>query len=221
MRVLGIDCGTEYTGYGVVDLLSDSRNKDRLVCVVCGAIKVSPRDTMATRLSRISVGLQQLISQHRPERVAIEDVFYATNVKSALKLGQVRGVAMLAAASAGLEVAEYSPLSIKSAVVGYGRAEKHQVQQMVARLLNLAQIPEPADAADALAIAICHLHTAATIERQSPDRESNDRESNDRQNNDRPSNDRGRKSPQVKCHPGRSNPTGLPVELRSRRTPTP
>ena len=215
MRVLGIDCGTEYTGYGVVDLLSDGRNKDRLICVVCGAIKVSPRDPMPTRLSRISVGLQQLISQHQPERVAIEDVFYATNVKSALKLGQVRGVAMLAAASAGLEVAEYSPLSIKSAVVGYGRAEKHQVQQMVARLLNLAQIPEPADAADALAIAICHLHTAATIERQGTDRQSNDRQSNDRQNNSR------RQPPQVKCHPERSNPTGLPVELRSRRTPTP
>ena len=124
MRVLGIDCGTEYTGYGVVDLLSDSRNNDRLVCIVCGAIKVSPRDPMPTRLSRISIGLQELISQHRPDRVAIEDVFYAANVKSALKLGQVRGVAMLAAASAGLEVAEYSPLSIKSAVVGYGRAEK-------------------------------------------------------------------------------------------------
>jgi crossover junction endodeoxyribonuclease RuvC len=166
MRVLGIDCGTEYTGYGVVDLLPD----DRLVCIICGAIKVSPRDPMPARLSRISIGLQELISQHRPDRVAIEDVFYATNVKSALKLGQVRGVAMLAAASAGLEVAEYSPLSIKSAVVGYGRAEKHQVQQMVTRLLNLDQIPEPADAADALAIAICHLHTAATQERQSATR---------------------------------------------------
>ncbi len=168
MRVLGIDCGTEYTGYGVVDLLSDAvgNKRDRLVCVVCGAIKVSPRDPMPTRLSRISTALQELISQHHPDRVAIEDVFYATNVKSALKLGQVRGVAMLAAASNGLEVAEYSPLSIKSAVVGYGRAEKHQVQQMVTSLLNLAEIPEPADAADALAIAICHLHTAATRERQ-------------------------------------------------------
>jgi crossover junction endodeoxyribonuclease RuvC len=163
MRVLGIDCGTEYTGYGIVDLFSD----DRLVCIVCGAIQVSPRDPMPMRLSRISIGLQELISRHCPDRVAIEDVFYAANVKSALKLGQVRGVAMLAAASAGLEVAEYSPLSIKSAVVGYGRAEKHQVQQMVMRLLNLDQIPEPADAADALAIAICHLHTAATHERQS------------------------------------------------------
>jgi crossover junction endodeoxyribonuclease RuvC len=104
--------------------------------------------------------------EHRPDRVAIEDVFYALNVKSALKLGQVRGVAMLAASSAGLEVAEYSPLSIKSAVVGYGRAEKQQVQHMVTRLLNLAEVPEPPDAADALAIAICHLHTSATLERQ-------------------------------------------------------
>jgi crossover junction endodeoxyribonuclease RuvC len=167
MRVLGIDCGTEYTGYGVVDLVSDARNNDRLVCIVCGAIKASPRDPMPTRLSHISIGLSELIARHRPDCVAIEDVFYATNVKSALKLGQVRGVAMLAAATAGLEVAGYSPLSIKSAVVGYGRAEKHQVQQMVTRLLNLDQIPEPADAADALAIAICHLHTAATRERQS------------------------------------------------------
>src|SRR5437588_1207104 len=166
MRVLGIDCGTEYTGYGVVDLLSDGQSKDRLVCIVCGAIKVSPSDPMPTRLSRISIGLQQLISQHQPERVAIEDVFYATNVKSALKLGQVRGVAMLAAASAGLHVAEYSPLSIKSAVVGYGKAEKHQVQHMVRQLLNLEEIPEPADAADALAIAICHLHTSSTLQRQ-------------------------------------------------------
>src|SRR5947209_5585177 len=162
MRVLGIDCGTEYTGYGVVELLDD----ERLVCIVCGAIKVSPRDPMATRLLRISIGLQELICQYHPDRVAIEDVFYAVNVKSALKLGQVRGVAMLAAATAGLEVAEYSPLSIKSAVVGYGKAEKHQVQQMVARLLRLAEIPEPPDAADALAIAICHLHTSATLERQ-------------------------------------------------------
>jgi crossover junction endodeoxyribonuclease RuvC len=163
MRVLGIDCGTEYTGYGVVELLDD----ERLVCIVCGAIKVSPRDPMPMRLSRISIGLQELICEHRPDRVAIEDVFYAVNVKSALKLGQVRGVAMLVAATAGLEVAEYSPLSIKSAVVGYGKAEKHQVQQMVTRLLNLDQVPESPDAADALAIAICHLHTAATKERQS------------------------------------------------------
>jgi len=121
---------------------------------------------MSARLSTIFDCLGTIIVKHQPDRVAIEDVFYALNVKSALKLGQVRGVAMLAASSAGLEVAEYSPLSIKSAVVGYGRAEKQQVQHMVTRLLNLAEIPEPPDAADALAIAICHLHTSATLERQ-------------------------------------------------------
>jgi len=162
MRVLGIDCGTEYTGYGVVEL----EGSGRLVCLISGAIKLSAREPLPLRLSRISEGLAEIIREHQPDNVAIEDVFYALNVKSALKLGQVRGVAMLAAASAGLEVAEYSPLSIKSAVVGYGRAEKHQVQHMVRQLLELEEIPEPADAADALAIAICHLHTSATLERQ-------------------------------------------------------
>lgn len=162
MRVLGIDCGTEYTGYGVVELCADGK----LVCLTCGAIKLSPRDPMATRLAMIFDRLAALIAEHHPDNVAIEDVFYALNVKSALKLGQVRGVAMLAAASAGLRVAEYAPLSIKSAVVGYGKAEKQQVQHMVTRLLNLSEPPEPPDAADALAIAICHLHTTATLERQ-------------------------------------------------------
>ena len=162
MRVLGIDCGTEYTGYGVVELGDDGR----LICLTCGAIKLSNRNTMASRLAIIFAGLGRIITEHRPDNVAIEDVFYALNVKSALKLGQVRGVAMLAASSAGLEVSEYSPLSIKSAVVGYGKAEKQQVQYVVTRLLNLAETPEPADAADALAIAICHLHTSATLGRQ-------------------------------------------------------
>jgi crossover junction endodeoxyribonuclease RuvC len=162
MRVLGIDCGTEYTGYGMVDLSPD----DQLACVLCGAVRLSPRESMARRLSRVYDALAAIIQEHSPDEVAIEDVFYAVNVKSALKLGQVRGVAMLAASAAGLEVAEYAPLSIKSAVVGYGRAEKPQVQHMVTRLLNLAEIPEPPDAADALAIAICHLHTAATLRRQ-------------------------------------------------------
>jgi crossover junction endodeoxyribonuclease RuvC len=137
-----------------------------LLCVDCGVIRVSPRESMPRRLERIYDGLSKLIRDHRPEQVAIEDVFYAVNVKSALKLGQVRGVAMLAAAAAGLEVAEYAPLSIKSAVVGYGKAEKSQVQWMVTRLLALAEPPEPEDASDALAIAICHLHTWATLERQ-------------------------------------------------------
>jgi crossover junction endodeoxyribonuclease RuvC len=163
MRVLGIDCGTEYTGFGVVELCSDGK----LLYLTCGAVKLSPREAMAKRLAKIFTELSAIIQEQQPDNVAIEDVFYAVNVKSALKLGQVRGVAMLAASSAGLEVAEYAPLSIKSAVVGYGRADKHQVQLMVARLLDLAEPPEPADASDALAIAICHLHTSATLRLQS------------------------------------------------------
>ena len=162
MRVLGVDCGTEYTGFGVVELCRD----ETLICLTCGAIKLSPREPLPRRLATIFERLGVIIQEHQPDNVAIEDVFYALNVKSALKLGQVRGVAMLAASSAGLEVTEYSPLSIKSAVVGYGRAEKPQVQYMVTRLLNLTEIPEPPDAADALAIAICHLHTSATLVRQ-------------------------------------------------------
>ncbi len=162
MRVLGIDCGGEYTGYGVVEM----HPSGKLSCLTCGAIKLSPRDTLPIRLSRIYMHLGAIISEHQPDEVAIEDVFYALNVKSALKLGQVRGVAMLAAASAGLEVSEYSPLTIKSSVVGYGRAEKQQVQQMVTRLLDLPEPPESLDASDALAIAICHLHTAGTLLRQ-------------------------------------------------------
>ena len=156
---MGIDCGTEYTGYGVVELRPDGK----LTCLVCGAVKLSPKQTMAKRLSIIFDRLCQIIEEYQPTDVAIEDVFYAVNVKSALKLGQVRGVAMLAASSAGLLVAEYAPLSIKSAVVGYGKADKLQVQHMVTRLLALAEPPEPVDASDALAIAICHLHTSATL----------------------------------------------------------
>jgi crossover junction endodeoxyribonuclease RuvC len=162
MRVLGIDCGGAYTGYGVVETNSGGR----LCCLAWGAIKLSPREALPRRLSQIFTELRQIIAQHRPDQVAIEDVFYALNVKSALKLGQVRGVAMLAAAVNGLKVTEYSPLTIKSAVVGYGRAEKGQVQHMVARLLDLPAPPYPMDASDALAIAICHLHTYGTLERQ-------------------------------------------------------
>lgn len=165
MRVLGIDCGSEYTGYGVVEELEVGRGR-RLVCCAHGAIRLKPRDPMALKLQQIFSSLSAIIAEHHPRMVAVEEVFYAVNVKSALKLGQVRGVAMLAASWAGLEVAEYSPLSIKSAVVGYGRAEKHQVQQMVMRLLSLDAPPQPTDAADALAIAICHIHTSSTLKRQ-------------------------------------------------------
>lgn len=162
MRVMGIDCGGEYTGYGVVEMIAGGK----LCCLACGAVKLSPREPLPRRLSRIYDQLSAVIAEHQPKEVAIEDVFYALNAKSALKLGQVRGVAMLAAASAGLEVAEYSPLTIKLSVVGYGRAEKEQVQHMVVRLLDLPAPPKPFDVSDALAIAICHLHTAGTLNRQ-------------------------------------------------------
>jgi len=161
MRVLGVDCGGEFTGFGVVE--GDGRT---LVCLTTGAIRLSPRQPLELRLKKVFDGLTALIAEYQPEVVAIEDVFYSVNAKSALKLGHVRGVAMMSAAQHGISVVAYAPLAIKSAVVGYGRAEKSQVQVMVARLLHLETIPEPADAADALAIAICHIHTAATLLRQ-------------------------------------------------------
>jgi crossover junction endodeoxyribonuclease RuvC len=163
MRVFGIDCGTEYTGYGVVE---HAPNRD-LRYIYCGAIKLIKRFNTAHRLQQVYEELSAQIAAHRPDAIAIEEVFYSVNPKSALKLGQVRGVAMLAAAQAGVPVAEYAPLTIKSAVVGYGKADKQQVQFMVTKLLRLPEPPTPFDASDALAIAICHLHTAATLLRQS------------------------------------------------------
>ena len=161
MRVMGIDCGGEYTGFGVVEQV----NSGDLVCVEVGAIRLSPQQKLEKRIDQIFSRLTEIIERTQPEIVAIEDVFHAANSKTALKLGHVRGVAMLSASRCGLEVVAYAPLTVKSAVVGYGRAEKSQVQMMVARLLKLQVVPEPADAADALAIAICHLHTAATLAR--------------------------------------------------------
>jgi crossover junction endodeoxyribonuclease RuvC len=163
MRVMGIDCGGEYTGFGVVE----QAGSGDLICIEVGAIRLSPQDRLELRLDRIYCRLTEIIERNHPEIVAIEDVFYAANAKTALKLGHVRGVAMLSAARCGLKVVAYAPLTVKSAVVGYGKAEKSQVQMMVARLLRLEHLPEPADAADALAIAICHLHTAATLSRYS------------------------------------------------------
>jgi crossover junction endodeoxyribonuclease RuvC len=136
------------------------------LCHALGAIRLSKAKTLPERLAQVYRELTDGLVQWQPDVVAIEEVFYSVNAKSALKLGQVRGVALLAAASLGLPVAEYAPLKIKSSVVGYGLAEKSQVQFMVARLLELKEVPEPPDAADALAIAICHIHTAQTLLRQ-------------------------------------------------------
>jgi crossover junction endodeoxyribonuclease RuvC len=128
-----------------------------------GAIRLKKTLTTAERLLKVFTDLSAEMERWTPDAVAIEEVFYSVNARSALKLGQVRGVALLAAAAQGLPVAEYAPLKIKSSVVGYGLAKKEQVQFMVARLLELAEVPEPSDAADALAIAICHIHTAQTL----------------------------------------------------------
>ena len=154
MRVLGIDCGSRVTGYGVID--SDGGE----CCMVrCGAIKTKSSDPLPNRLRSIHNAIVEIIRDLEPEAAAFESLFYATNVQSALKLGYVRGVSMFAAAEANLPVFEYSPLEVKSAVTGYGRAEKNQVQQMVRALLKLEASPEPYDASDALAVAICHVHT--------------------------------------------------------------
>ena len=160
MRVLGIDPGSQTTGWGVVE--GDGR---RYSLVAFGSVRVPSSLAFSARLLRISNGLEEVIAQHRPDACALEDAFLATNVKVSMKLGQVRGVVLLVAERAGLEIHEYSPRLIKQTVVGYGNAEKHQVQEMVRLLLKLKIVPSPHDAADALAVAICHFHHAQFRER--------------------------------------------------------
>jgi crossover junction endodeoxyribonuclease RuvC len=157
VRVFGIDPGSQRTGYGCID--TDGR-RHRLV--LCGAVRSSDFNSFPDRLAAIYRELADVIARCQPECVAIENLFHASNVRSALKLGHARGVAMLAAVQASVPVVEYTPAEIKRAVVGYGRAEKAQVQQMVRLLLGLDRAPEPHDAADALAVAICHLHLAGS-----------------------------------------------------------
>jgi crossover junction endodeoxyribonuclease RuvC len=158
MRVLGIDCGTEYTGYGVIS--SDGVTHTMLTC---GTIRTTRSHALAARLLEIAGTLRKVIHEFQPDSGAVESVFYAVNVKTALKLAHVRGVALLTLAEAGLEVGEYSPLEIKTSVVGYGRAEKSQVQMMVRSLLHVGPEVDSPDAADALAAAICHA-THATFQ---------------------------------------------------------
>src|SRR5882757_496192 len=162
MRVFGIDCGTEFTGYGVVEVDYEAR-MPRLVHLAAGTVRLNKKDKTPQRLAQVYAELTAMMALHQPDVVAIEEVFFSANAKSALKLGQVRGVAILAAATSGLPVVEYAPLKIKSSVVGYGLAAKEQVQFMVTRLLELDHAPESPDAADALAIAICHIHTSQTL----------------------------------------------------------
>jgi len=167
VRIFGIDPGSERTGYGCVQT-----DGSRHTIVACGAIGTPGPASFPDKLHRIHAALTILLRDCRPDAVAIENLFHAVNVRSALKLGHARGVAMLAAVEAGLPVFEYTPAEIKRAVVGYGRAEKPQVQQMVKLLLGLAAVPSPHDAADALAVAICHVHAQprATIVAERPAR---------------------------------------------------
>ncbi|HEX4165500.1 MAG TPA: crossover junction endodeoxyribonuclease RuvC [Bryobacteraceae bacterium] len=151
MRIAGIDCGTECTGFGVVD--TDGRSHR---FITAGIIRTKSVDPLAYRLKSIAAELRSLIQDFSPDVVAVEEVFHAVNAKSALKLAHVRGVALLVVAEAGLSVCEYSPLEVKISVVGYGRAEKHQVQMMVLSLLGINKQFASFDATDALAVAICH-----------------------------------------------------------------
>lgn len=156
MLVIGIDPGTATTGYGLVREAEDGS----LVVEDFGAILTPAGAPMAERLLHLHRKLKEIIRLHQPQSGAVEKLFFQRNVTNALTVGQARGVALLALAEAGLPVGEYTPMEVKQAVVGYGGADKNQVQQMVRALLGLAETPRPDDAADALAVAICHLHSA-------------------------------------------------------------
>lgn len=153
MIVLGIDPGTAVTGYGVVK--GDRVAPPRLI--ECGVIRTRPRDPLASRLREIHVGVVELIQRHRPDALSIEDIFYARNVRTTVVLGHARGVILLAAANARLDIAEYPPAEIKKAVVGTGAATKEQVQFMVSRILRLKNPPQPADASDGVAAALAYI----------------------------------------------------------------
>ena len=155
MLVLGIDPGTAITGYGLV-----KGEGDDLTLVAYGAITTSSDWPLPERLRRIYQELTALIEDQQPTAAAVEELFFSKNVRTALSVGQARGVALLAAANAGLPIHEYTPLQVKQAIAGYGRATKDQVQQMVRMLLGLDSVPQPDDAADAIAVAICHIHSA-------------------------------------------------------------
>jgi crossover junction endodeoxyribonuclease RuvC len=152
--VLGIDPGTAITGYGVVGQTSQGEFK----LVACGVIRTAAGDPMPARLLELYTDLRNIIEEFRPDVMAVEKLFFGRNVTTAISVGQARGAILLAAAAQGLRVAEYTPAEIKQALTGYGNADKQQIQQMVAHLLRLDDIPRPDDAADGVAIAVCHLN---------------------------------------------------------------
>jgi crossover junction endodeoxyribonuclease RuvC len=160
MRVLGIDPGIATMGYGIIDYKSN-----KFTVIDYGAVTTKAGIDKALRLHDIYNGITSLIKSYCPDVVAIEELFYNKNAKTVITIGESRGVSILAAVNSGIKVFEYTPLQVKQAVVGYGKADKHQVQQMVKVLLNLDQIPKPDDVADALAVAICHCHSNNMIEK--------------------------------------------------------
>lgn len=155
MVILGIDPGTAITGYGLI-----AKQGNHLKQIAFGVIRTIPETPTALRLQQTSQELKLIVKQYQPDVMAVEQLFFNKNVRTALAVGQARGVILLAGAEAGLDIIEYTPLQVKMAVVGYGRAEKRQVQEMVRILLCLGAIPKPDDAADALAIAICHANSS-------------------------------------------------------------
>lgn len=155
MRVLGIDPGIAIMGFGFIDKIGH-----RLVPVQFGSIQTTPDTAQEVRLQQIYESSCKLLDQYKPETVAVEKLFFNKNVTNAFSVGQARGVLMLAAAQRGIPIGEYTPMQVKQSVVGYGGAEKKQVQEMVKRLLGLASAPKPDDVADALAVAICHAHAS-------------------------------------------------------------
>ena len=155
MLVLGIDPGTATTGYGLVR----EDKGGNLIAVEYGVVRTPAQDAMPQRLLQIYHQIQEIISLHRPDAGAVEKLFFQSNAKTAMSVGQARGVILLALAETEISIAEYNPLEIKQAVVGYGSADKQQVQHMIRALLDLDDLPKPDDAADALAVAICYLHS--------------------------------------------------------------
>ena len=161
MKIIGIDPGTRVVGYGVIESV-----RGQLIAHAYGAIRTRPQDPLPLRLQKIYRELTTVITSAQPQVAAIEKVFYGKNFQSAIRIGEGRGVAMLAVANATIELYEYDATKIKKAVVGVGSAHKTQVQAMVKAILQLATTPTPADASDALAIAICHHHLASSWERR-------------------------------------------------------
>lgn len=158
MIILGIDPGTAITGFGVVECIGNKYKP-----VTYGCFRTGPEDPLDLRLKSLYQGLTEVISKYQPAQVAVEELFFNKNVRTALAVGHARGIALLAAANWDIPVSEYTPLQVKQSVTGYGKAEKKQVQFMVKTLLSLNEIPKPDDVADALAVAICHAHWSSPI----------------------------------------------------------